>query len=296
MALTITKSTDVILTTNLVVTIYGEPGIGKTSLAFSAERPLLLDFDQGAQRSIGRKDAVIIKNWTDIENININDLKGYNTIVIDTVGRLLEVLAESLKLKNPKMRSGTGELTLQGYGALNTVFRSWLNKIKSFGKDVVLIGHSKEEREKEQTFNRIDAMGSSKAEINKCSDLLGYAYANDNHRYIDFNPTSGHLGKNCAQIEIKKIPDYTENQAFLASLIQLTKTHMNAMSEEQTKEQNNYNTAIDKINECIEDEDFNGLFIPYILNNQALKTHLHNSATAHGLIFDKVTKQYMKGK
>ena len=34
----------------IVAVIYGEPGIGKTSLAFTAEKPLLEDYDDGVKR------------------------------------------------------------------------------------------------------------------------------------------------------------------------------------------------------------------------------------------------------
>ena len=44
---------------NIITVIYGDPGIGKTSLASSASRPILFDFDLGAHRAGKfRKDVV----------------------------------------------------------------------------------------------------------------------------------------------------------------------------------------------------------------------------------------------
>lgn len=50
MALKLFKSTDQLPMKNLLVVIYGQPGVGKTSLAFTAENPVLLDFDRGVER------------------------------------------------------------------------------------------------------------------------------------------------------------------------------------------------------------------------------------------------------
>src|SRR5690606_38238567 len=51
MALKITKASDPLTVEQLIVCIYGPPGLGKTTLGFSARKPLLLDFDRGAHRA-----------------------------------------------------------------------------------------------------------------------------------------------------------------------------------------------------------------------------------------------------
>ena len=43
--LRIVRATEPIPVDHPVLLLFGQPGIGKTSLAFSAKRPLLLDFD-----------------------------------------------------------------------------------------------------------------------------------------------------------------------------------------------------------------------------------------------------------
>ena len=288
----IVKADEVILQNNLIITVYGSPGAGKTSLGFSANKPLLLDFDLGAQRSIGRKDAIVINKWNDIADITAKDLESYETIVIDTVGRLLEVLTAHLIAGNPKLARSTGELQLHGYGALNVAFKTFLMKIKSFGKDIILIAHNKEEKENDITFTRIDAMGSSKQEILKCSDLLGYVAMKGNDRELDFNPTEQHLGKNCAGFPSLKIPAHTSNQNFLAELIQQAKDKMNAKTAEQIKKEQVFNAVIDMINCAIEPEEFTTL-IQHVKNDQALKSHLHKTATeTKGYKFNVETKSY----
>jgi len=51
MALKIVSAADPIEVTQLRMMIYGQPGAWKSSVAFTADKPLMLDFDGGAQRS-----------------------------------------------------------------------------------------------------------------------------------------------------------------------------------------------------------------------------------------------------
>lgn len=293
--LKIIKSTEPILTSNLIVTLFGEPGIGKTSLGFSADKPLLLDFDSGAQRAIGRKDAVSIQNWKDIESITAEDLAEYNTVVIDTVGRLLEVLTHHVIKSNPKAGRSTGELTLQGYGALSVAYKAFLSKIKSFGKDIVLISHSKEESNGDVTFVRLDVAGSTKNEIAKCSDLLGFVFSSEKGRTLDFNPTSTHLGKNCANIPLQLVPDYATSQSFLADIISQAKTKLNSLSEEATQKLAIFNTGLALINQAVTAENFNALMTDEIISKDAtLKKQLVIIAKSKGIEFDKVNKCFVE--
>ncbi len=66
MALKIIRATDAVKVTILKVLLYGQPGLGKTSLAFTCNAPLCLDFDKGAYRSKQRKDALDIGTWSDV--------------------------------------------------------------------------------------------------------------------------------------------------------------------------------------------------------------------------------------
>lgn len=56
MALKITTANEANTITNIITVIYAAPGIGKTSLAFTADKPLLLDFDKGAGEYVAKSD------------------------------------------------------------------------------------------------------------------------------------------------------------------------------------------------------------------------------------------------
>ena len=71
-----------------------------------------------------------------VSGMSESDLTGYDTIIVDTVGRQLDSITAYLAANDPKMVRRTGELTLQGYGALKGVFNSWLRRTMQIGKDI----------------------------------------------------------------------------------------------------------------------------------------------------------------
>ncbi len=133
MALRIIRSTDPITVNRLNVCIYAAPGLGKTSISFTADKPLLLDFDRGAHRSANRKDTVQVERWEDVAHITADDLADFNTVVVDTAGRALDTLTPDIIRRNPKMGRG-GSLTLQGFGQLKSEFVAWLKHLNSLGR------------------------------------------------------------------------------------------------------------------------------------------------------------------
>lgn len=288
----IVKSTEPLLVTSLIVAIYGQPGSGKTSLGFSAKNALLLDFDGGSNVK-GRGDLVSVKNWSDIADLSAEDLATYDTIVIDTVGRLLEVLAIELGKKDIKVMQKNGALTMQGYGVLLTTFRAWINKIRSFNKHIILLAHAKESTKGDNIIIRPDIAGGSKDEICKIADLLGYLSLKGNVRTLDFNPTEEFLGKNRAEIPAQEIPELSINKTFLGDLIDCAIEKMNSKSEKQIKYEQSFNRALELIDECIDAVSINELLLlDIVTSNKVLRAKLHEKALALELIANVKTKQY----
>lgn len=232
MALKITKASDPISVEQLVVCIYGAPGVGKSSMGFTAENPLLFDFDAGAYRSANRGDSVPVRAWSDVANIAAADLAEYRTIVVDTAGRALDLLAADIIARDPKAGRG-GALSLQGYGKLKTEFAAWLKLIRSFGADVVLLAHADEQRSGDEVIERIDAQGGSKNEIYKCSDAMGRLAIREGKRVLLFSPTDTAFGKNPAQLEPLTVPRFDERGDFLGDVIRTIKTRLNDLTAEQ---------------------------------------------------------------
>lgn len=232
MSLKIIKSSDPIKVERLNLCIYGQPGAGKSSLGFTAEEPLLLDFDKGAHRAANRKDTVRVNAWSEITDLNGDDLAPYKTVIVDTAGRALDTLTADIIRRNPKHGRG-GALTLQGYGALKSEFTAWLKQLNEFGKDVVLIAHMDEKQNGDEIIERLDVQGGSKGEIYKAADAMGRVAVKGGMRTLNFNPTEAAFGKNPGQLAVLEIPHPDKDPEFLAGVIRSIKERLNTLTEEQ---------------------------------------------------------------
>jgi hypothetical protein len=225
----------------IVVALYGEPGIGKTSLAFTCANPLLEDYDGGVKRCVGRKRFLKIERWEDaVEFHNSPEFKdmGIQTLVIDTAGTLLDNYIAQYCIKNdPKNARNGGELSLQGYGAMKSVFRQFVNSIQAQGIDLVFICHSEAQKEGDNIKHLPKMTGGSYDILIERADLLGFYESKGNKRTLNFNPTDRSVGKNTAEFDVIQVPHYTDPAygTFLADLIAKTKLRMVSLSQEQTE-------------------------------------------------------------
>ncbi|MDR7032394.1 ATP-binding protein [Mesorhizobium sp. BE184] len=295
MPLKITKASEPITVERLNTVIYGPPGLGKSSLAFTADAPLLLDFDQGSHRAANRKDTVRISDWSDVAGITADDLVPFKTVVVDTAGRALDILTADIIRVNPKHGRG-GALTLQGYGELKSRFTSFLKLLNSFGKDVVLIAHMDEQRNGDDIIERLDVQGGSKGEIYKAADAMGRLVIANNKRWLRFSPTDAAFGKNPGQLEPLEVPDMAaaEFDGFLASVIEQIKDRLNELTEEQREamaEQQWFRDTLPKVTDA---EGINGLLDRASDGGTVCKGLLHKRATELTLAFDKTAGAYVE--
>jgi hypothetical protein len=277
--------------------IYGSPGTGKTSLGFTADKALLLDFDGGAHRSGNRGDCVRIQSWSEMQAMTAEDLSGYKTIVVDTVGRALDFLSAQIIADEPKHGQRDGSLSLKGFGALKARFTAWVKYMRMMGVDVVLIAHSTEKQHGDDVEERIDAQGGSKDEVYKCADIMGRLAIRGGKRVLLFSPTETAYGKNPAGFPALDVPDFAVQPDYLATIIADTKKHLNAMSAESMEVQglmdewmgmfvaltvDEYNAMKDKIKGAD----------PRIADN--LKRLLVKCANEAGVVFDAKSKKFVK--
>lgn len=302
MALKIVPASEPIEVKQLTVCLYAAPGLGKTSAAFTAEKPLLLDFDGGAYRSGFRKDTVQIAAWSDVAAIAATDLEPYRTVVVDTAGRALDQLTAFLMSQDPKLRNKSGALTLQGYGALKAAFTSWLRTLHTFGKDVVLIAHSDEQRNGDDVIERLDVQGGSKGEIYKSADAMGRIYIENGQRILNFSPTDVAFGKNPAQFPPLVIPNFGQDGAFLAGVVAKIKAHLNQQAEESQKAQSALLDWKAKFEQTTKDEKpadaFNKLMPEVEKAPTAIKANakrlMVDVAKKAGIAFDKDAKKFVQ--
>lgn len=293
MPLKITKASDPIEVTNITMCLYGVPGLGKTSTAFTAEKPLLLDFDHGAYRAGNRGDTVQVASWSDVTAITQGDLAAYRTLVVDTAGRALDCLTADIIDHDPKAGRG-GNLTLQGYGALKGAFIGWLRLMRSFGLDVILIAHSDEQRKGDELIERLDAQGSSKNEIYKSADVMGRLYLAGQQRTLNFSPTDTAFGKNPGQLPPLAVPDFATAPGFLGGVIAGIKASLNKLSAEQQAAQTALATWAERISAAATCGDFDAL-VKLAQEEKAPKSVamlVAKAAKAKGFEWNKTTKAY----
>jgi hypothetical protein len=297
MALKITRAADPIKVDRLNMVIYGPPGIAKTSVAFTANAPLLLDFDQGSHRATNRKDVVRVAEWSDVASMTAEDLSPFKTIVVDTAGRALDALTVDIIRANPKHGRG-GALTLQGYGELKARFGAFLKLLNSFGKDVVLVAHMDEQRNGDDVIERLDVQGGSKGEIYKAADAMGRIAIVNGQRWLRFSPTDAAFGKNPGQLDPLPIPAASapEFADFLAKVIQQTKDRLNELTEGQRAAQ----AALTKFREMAGHADsvdhVNAMMTKAKEGGETFKALLMKRAKELGLTFDKAAGKFVAPK
>lgn len=233
MALNIIKAEQELKPENLTIMIYGQPGAGKTSFSFTSESPILVDFDKLAYKAGNRKDIVKVSTWEEVRNITPEDLVGYETIIVDTVGKAQEFVIDYLVRKNPKFKTSVG-YSMQMYGLLISEFVDWFKRINSFGKDVILIAHDKDLEEDGVIKKRPEIVGKTFSKMIAAVDMLGYIYIEDKHRIITFSNNEKIYSKNVGNPPIEDIVfgNFLENPNYFKELKSKFMERIGNVSEE----------------------------------------------------------------
>ena len=268
--------------------IYGQPGMGKTTLALSAPHPLLLDFDGGVHRvnAAHRVDTVQITKWEEVDEVMQSpEIADYATFVIDTAGKMLSFMDKYIMQNNPEMRKADGTLSLQGYGVRKNMFINFVNQVSLMGKSVIFVAHEREEKNGEEKQIR-PAIGKK--------------------RTISFNPCEKFYGKNtCNLPERMEIPiiindkgDVTGENNFMTNIINTYSKYQ----EKQTELSSEYEDLMEVIKaqvELVNDvESANSVAkslagMQHIFDSKLQAGQLLNKRCKElGLKFDKIKKEY----
>ena len=192
--------------------IYGQPGAGKTSLACSAPNAVLFDYDGGVNRinAAHQVPTVQIGSWEDTQEALKEieaEMPECQTIIIDTVGKMLDYMSAYIIKKDSKMAKKDGTLQLQGYGVRKTMFSNFIKQLAISGKNVIFVAHEREEKQGENVVKRPEIGGSSAADLMKDIDLMGYIQLYGKERVICFDPTETYQAKNSCNLPgVSKIP------------------------------------------------------------------------------------------
>lgn len=201
--------------TTIAALIYGQPGIGKTTLACSAPNPVLFDFDGGVTRINGafQVPTVQITCWEEVAEAIDEMGTMFNSIIIDTVGKMLAYMEDYIKRTQPKMKQNDGSLSLKGYGVRKNMFNEFKNGLLCKGINVIFVAHDNETRQGDEVKIRPLISGSSANDLMQDIDLVGYMEAYGKDRTISFDSTDRFYGKNtCNMPSVTKIKSLTDEQ------------------------------------------------------------------------------------
>ena len=242
----------------LSVLIYGQPGIGKTTFGVSAPNAVLFDYDGGVQRINGAHQVATLQptSWEDtalaLTEIQ-NEMPEIQTIVIDTVGKMLDYMSAYIIKNDAKMAMRDGSLSLKGYGVRKQMFVNFIKQLAIMGKNVVFVAHEREERRGEETFKRPEIGGSSANDLIKELDLVGYMYAVGKERIITFDPAEYYYAKNTcnlpAAIKLPVVVDEKGNGTANNAMANIVKSYEGAQvkRQETTAEYESLLAVIDEV-------------------------------------------------
>ena len=194
----IKKKNEIELPKVILGCIVGVPGIGKTTLALSAPSPLLLDTDNGIHRvqSEYRADCVQVKSYQDILDVLEEDLSDYKTIVIDTLGELVNFMLKYFADKDKSLITRGGTYNIKIWGLVKTEFENLKLKLQLLNKHLIFVSHAKEERDGENKIYRMNVAGSTPDILNGVLDFLGFCEVVGKTRSISFTPSARFYAKN----------------------------------------------------------------------------------------------------
>lgn len=205
--------------------IAGYPGIGKSTLALSAPKPLHVDVDFGIDRIEPRYRVSYIQpaSYDEIlADLVPDNLKDFETLVFDTGGKLITLMSLWAIKKDPKYGQRDGSLSLKGYGFVGREFVRLMDYcFYELKKNIVIVFHAVEEKDGDNTRLRLKVEGQTRNNVWEPMDLGGFVEMIGNDRTIGFSNCEKYFAKGTRGIHgIYKIPELTETSAndFLTNL------------------------------------------------------------------------------
>lgn len=136
------------------ITIFGVPGIGKSTLASQFPSPLFVLTEDNELSNVKALPVALTFNdiWKNIKALLNEEELPFETIVIDSISKLDQLIVEYILENEPVGKNGQKPSTLNsacgGYGAgvlkassIHQAFKGLMDKFKERGICVVYVGH-----------------------------------------------------------------------------------------------------------------------------------------------------------
>ena len=202
------------------IIIAGAPGVGKTTLALSAPKPLLFDFDKGIARVRAEHRGLTSEcdSYDEfLADLETDEYKECETVILDTGGSLVQLMQPWARATDQKAaRDGRAM-----FGVIKSEFLRLTAQIRNDGKNVVILFHTTEVQKGDTVMTRLSCEGSVKDIVWTPADLGGTLTIRGKKRILNFSPTEESFGKGCygirGEVEIPELAAGTPNK-FLTDL------------------------------------------------------------------------------
>lgn len=288
--------------------VAGYAGIGKTTLALSAPKPLLFDIEDGVDRVEGqyRKDTLLVDSYEGLlQDLKSENFSSYETFVIDTGGKLLDLMKPYVIKENQQNGQRDGSLSMKGWGAVAKEFKRFMSIVNDMKKHIIYIFHTKEEQDGDFTRLRIQVEGSIKTKIWEDMDLGGFVEMQGKKRTIGFSNTERYYAKGTHNVkgifDIPTLFDGAKNN-FLSQLFAQYIDDLNSNNKDFEEKKSKYEKAMSLkkvIDNITSQEQLNStlekiLTIEHAMTSEReLKTHLINKAKELGYKYDTDSKAFV---
>lgn len=224
--------------------IFGSPKSGKTSLAASFSKPILIDLDHGAHRVASKNraglDVAAVENWADFEALCADDaLKDYKTIIVDTFGAAVDMIIRD--------KFG-GIMNPAKWGTVKSDIMRVASQLKMTGRSILWLAHESEDKSDDKIIKRPQCQGKAKDELMKMLDFIGHTTKQGNDFVLEFGgDDSIYVGNTFGFKNRYVLPDIrVENNTFGRDVIEAQIADFLASEEEQN------NALAEKMTECRE--------------------------------------------
>ena len=224
--------------------IFGSPKSGKTSLAASFSKPILIDLDHGAHRVASKNraglDVAAVENWADFEALCADDaLKDYKTIIVDTFGAAVDMIIRD--------KFG-GIMNPAKWGTVKSDIMRVASQLKMTGRSILWLAHESEDKSDYKIIKRPQCQGKAKDELMKMLDFIGHTTKQGNDFVLEFGgDDSIYVGNTFGFKNRYVLPDIrVENNTFGRDVIEAQIADFLASEEEQN------NALAEKMTECRE--------------------------------------------
>ncbi len=241
--------------------IYGSPGVGKTTLALSAPKPVLIDFDRGISRvkAQHRQPTIMCNTYEEVKtDIASPEIKDFETIVIDTGGAFITYLKDWAMRTRPDSKFKNGEFnTLRGFAYVKNEFAAFTDHIKTvLNKNVIYVFHSVEQSDRDgNSQQRLLCEGSTRNTVWNPCDFGGYVQMIGNQRVICFTPEEEFFAKGTHGIEgripIPALADGMPND-FISKLFEKARENIIAENDAFLPQREQYEAVMADVRDIID--------------------------------------------